>query len=50
MTTTTPLVVAMAVGLLLAPLVAEAQPAGKVYRVGYLGTAQPGPEIGRAHV
>jgi putative ABC transport system substrate-binding protein len=28
-------------GLLAAPLVAEAQPVGKVYRIGFLGTATP---------
>ncbi len=28
-------------GLLAAPLAAEAQTAGKVYRVGFLGTATP---------
>jgi len=35
-----PTVVALtlALGILLAPLTAEAQPAGKVYRIGYLGT------------
>jgi putative ABC transport system substrate-binding protein len=30
---------ALALGLLAAPLVGEAQPAGKVYRVGYLSSA-----------
>ena len=31
----------LAGGLLAAPLAAEAQPAGKVYRIGFLGTATP---------
>ena len=30
--------VVLAVGLILAPLAAEAQPAGKVVRIGYLAT------------
>ena len=41
--TTIALVVVMAVSLLLAPLATEAQPAGKVYRVGLLGVGRPGP-------
>jgi putative ABC transport system substrate-binding protein len=31
----------VALGLLAAPLAAEAQPAGKVYRIGYLGNGNP---------
>jgi putative ABC transport system substrate-binding protein len=34
-------VIGVGSGLLAAPLAAEAQPAGKVYRVGFLGTATP---------
>ncbi len=33
---TTKLVATLALGLLLAPLAAEAQPTGKVYRIGFL--------------
>jgi len=32
---------ALALSLLAAPLAAEAQPAGKIYRVGYMGTSSP---------
>ena len=40
----------LAGGLLAAPLAAEAQPAGKVYRIGYLGDSPPNtPEISRLH-
>jgi ABC-type uncharacterized transport system substrate-binding protein len=35
------LVVVLAVGLILVPVVAEAQPAGKVYRIGVFWTATP---------
>jgi putative ABC transport system substrate-binding protein len=35
------LAAAFAIGLLLAPLVADAQPAGKVYRIGYLSPTSP---------
>ena len=40
------LIVALALGILVAPLAADAQPAGKVYRIGYLGMfpAPPGRE------
>jgi len=31
----------LALGILVAPLAAEAQPSGKVYRIGYLGTTPP---------
>jgi putative tryptophan/tyrosine transport system substrate-binding protein len=31
----------VALALLVAPLAAEAQPSGKVYRIGYLGTTPP---------
>ena len=43
--TTPALVVVMALGLLIAPLAAETQPAGKVYRVGLLGGAGPSPPL-----
>ncbi len=36
------LVVTFALGLLVGPLPAEAQKAGKVYRIGYLGSGSPG--------
>ena len=39
------LIVILTLGLLLAPLAAEAQPAGKVYRVGFLGGAGPSPPL-----
>jgi ABC-type uncharacterized transport system substrate-binding protein len=35
------LLLTLALGLLVAPLAAEAQPPGKVYRIGYLGTDPP---------
>ena len=35
------LLVTLALGLLLSPLAAEAQPAGKVARIGYLGVSSP---------
>jgi putative tryptophan/tyrosine transport system substrate-binding protein len=35
------LAAAVAIGFLLAPLVAEAQPAGQVYRIGYLSPSSP---------
>jgi len=46
--TQTALVIALVAGLLGAPLAAEAQPAGKVYRVGYLGVSQLRPETAPA--
>jgi hypothetical protein len=33
--------VSLALGLLVAPLAADAPPAGKIYRIGYLGTDPP---------
>jgi ABC-type uncharacterized transport system substrate-binding protein len=41
------LAVVVAIGLLAAPLVAEAQPAGKVWRIGILQTSAPKDEAGR---
>jgi len=35
------LAVTLTLSLFLAPLAAEAQPAGKVYRIGFLGTTPP---------
>ena len=35
------LIVILAIGILVAPLAAEAQPAGKVHRIGWLGSASP---------
>jgi len=43
-----PIVVTLALGLLLAPLAAHAQPAGKVYRIGYLGNVRPPPPVWEA--
>ena len=40
-----PIVVALAFGILLAPLAADAQPAGKVYRVGLILTTSPVSEM-----
>ena len=40
-----PIVVALAFGILLAPLAADAQPAGKVYRVGLILTTAPVSEM-----
>jgi putative ABC transport system substrate-binding protein len=37
------LLILIALGVLVVPLVAEAQPAGKVYRLGYLGINRPPP-------
>src|SRR3989304_3445084 len=37
------LLVTFAVGVLLAPLAADAQPAAKAYRLGYLALSAPGP-------
>jgi len=34
-------ILTLALGILVAPLAAEAQPPGKVYRIGYLGTTPP---------
>jgi putative ABC transport system substrate-binding protein len=39
------LLVILALSFLMAPLIAEAQPSGKVYRIGYLGNSAPGLEI-----
>ena len=41
------LAVAFAVDLALAPLSAEAQPAGRVYRIGFLGTASASGQANR---
>ena len=35
------LILTLALGILVAPLAAEAQPPGKVYRIGYLATIPP---------
>jgi hypothetical protein len=35
------LILTLALGLLVAPLAAVAQPPGKVYRIGHLGTDPP---------
>ena len=35
------LIIILALGVLLPPLAAEAQQAGKVYRIGFLGGASP---------
>ncbi len=35
------LLISLALGFLVAPLVAEAQPAGKVFRIGVLSPTQP---------
>jgi len=40
------IVIVMALGLFAAPLAAEAQHAGKVWRIGVLGNSRTGPEIG----
>ena len=42
---TTIFIVALALGLLVSPLAAEAQPTGKVYRIGYLDPASPSPAL-----
>ncbi len=42
------LIVAFALGILLAPLAADAQQAGKVYRIGMLWTVSPEFPLGRA--
>ncbi len=42
------LIVAFAIGILLAPLAADAQQAGKVYRIGMLWTVSPGFPLGQA--
>ena len=39
------LVTALALGILVAPLTATAQPPAKVFRIAWLGLASPGPEV-----
>jgi putative ABC transport system substrate-binding protein len=39
------LLLTLGLGLLVAPLAAEPQPPGQVYRIGYLGTAPPPPHV-----
>src|SRR5262245_16741327 len=44
------LAVALGLSLLAAPLTARAQPKGKLYRIGLLGTGPPGPGTGAARL